>query len=342
MPIDASSSSADAGAIAADIERLRLEHPETRALYAAVARTLFFKYGVTPTANRLHQLVGKGSMSTAAAVLAKFWQELRKVSQLRLNHPALPEPLQQTGADLLAQLWGPACQQSTDEFTSMRADLETQVIEAEHRASLAQSEAHAATERAAKAEAVAAGLESNLREFADGLDQLDRDKHQLAQEKSRLEQELADAHSAAAAGRSAFTADLQIVRDALAIAEERARATEQRALREIDAERQRRILAIKEVERERDRFEAELGARTLEARDLRQSLDKAMQRIASLEASLVGTEVRLKSQTASMSELLKRMDKLGSMRFSPIQRAKSAKQSPRTVGTRPRSKNASD
>jgi len=73
-------------------------------------------------------------------------------------------------------------------------------------------------------------------------------------------------NATAAAGRKAFTADLQIVRDALAIAEERAKATEQRAVREIDAERQRRILAVKEVERERDRVEVDLSERTVEAR----------------------------------------------------------------------------
>jgi hypothetical protein len=83
-----------AGEIAADIDRLRSEATDTKSLYRSVAGLLFFKYGITPTANRLHQLVGKGSMSTAASVLARFWQELRKVSQLRLEHPGLPEPLQ--------------------------------------------------------------------------------------------------------------------------------------------------------------------------------------------------------------------------------------------------------
>jgi len=111
MRADDPQSPESSGDIAADIDRLRSEATDTKSLYRSVAGLLFFKYGITPTANRLHQLVGKGSMSTAASVLARFWQELRKVSQLRLEHPGLPEPLQKIGADMLAfsahKIYGP-------------------------------------------------------------------------------------------------------------------------------------------------------------------------------------------------------------------------------------------
>ncbi len=64
-------------AMAHDIAELRSRFPDTRALYREVCGLLFFRYGVTPTANKLYSLVRKGSMGTPAEVLQQFWQELR-------------------------------------------------------------------------------------------------------------------------------------------------------------------------------------------------------------------------------------------------------------------------
>jgi hypothetical protein len=41
----------------ADLAELRTRFPETRALYREVCGLLFFRYGVTPTANKLYGLV---------------------------------------------------------------------------------------------------------------------------------------------------------------------------------------------------------------------------------------------------------------------------------------------
>jgi hypothetical protein len=54
----------DEGRLAAEIDRLKAEFPKTRELYREVCALLFFRFGITPTANRLYQLVKRGSMST--------------------------------------------------------------------------------------------------------------------------------------------------------------------------------------------------------------------------------------------------------------------------------------
>ena len=41
----------------ADIEALRPRFPDTQDLYREVCAILFFRYGITPTANKLYQLV---------------------------------------------------------------------------------------------------------------------------------------------------------------------------------------------------------------------------------------------------------------------------------------------
>ncbi|MFD2274300.1 DNA-binding protein [Undibacterium arcticum] len=51
---------------------------QTQDLYREVCVLLFFRYGMTPTANKLYQLVRKGSMTAPAEALNKFWEDLRE------------------------------------------------------------------------------------------------------------------------------------------------------------------------------------------------------------------------------------------------------------------------
>src|ERR1700736_5302218 len=97
--------SSDETRLAADIERLKAEFLKTRELYREVCALLFFRFGLTPTANRLYQLVKRGSMSTPTAVLAEFWVELREKSRVRIEHPDLPAELQAAAGELVASLW---------------------------------------------------------------------------------------------------------------------------------------------------------------------------------------------------------------------------------------------
>jgi hypothetical protein len=76
-----------------DIERLREQFPHTQDLYREVCVLMFFRHGTTPTANKLYQLVRKGSMSAPAEALATFWENLREKSRVRIEHPDLPQAL---------------------------------------------------------------------------------------------------------------------------------------------------------------------------------------------------------------------------------------------------------
>src|SRR6202051_662915 len=92
-------------ALAAEIERLKAAFPNTRELYREVCALLFFRFGLTPTANRLYQLVKRGSMGTPTAVLGEFWAELREKSRVRIEHPDLPADLRDAAGELVATLW---------------------------------------------------------------------------------------------------------------------------------------------------------------------------------------------------------------------------------------------
>jgi hypothetical protein len=107
-----------------EIEALRTQFPETRALYREVCVLLFFRHGITPTANRLYQLVRRGSMNVPSEVLARFWADLREKSRVRLEHPGLPEALRTDAATLLSGLWERAVAQAEEALEAQRLELQ--------------------------------------------------------------------------------------------------------------------------------------------------------------------------------------------------------------------------
>lgn len=223
--------------IHADIEALRKRTPETQELYREVCTILFFRYGITPTANKLYQYVRKGSMSAPAEALAKFWEDLREKSRVRIEHPDLPEAVKTSAGDLVARLWIQAQAAAQEGLAGFRTEAQAAILEAE-------------TEKAAveadRASALVAlkQAQQTMKVTAERALQLERD---LATEKAGR---LALADQLAAAGRQQmvleaalgesrrdFATDLEKLRQALQKSEERHEAGEKRALIEIDRER---------------------------------------------------------------------------------------------------------
>ena len=114
----------------AEIDALRPAFPNTQDLYREVCALMFFRYGMTPTANRLYQLVRKGSMSAPAEALNRFWRQLREKSRVVIGHPDLPDELKDTAGELVATLWKSAQQAAADSLASLRDEAERTVNDA--------------------------------------------------------------------------------------------------------------------------------------------------------------------------------------------------------------------
>jgi hypothetical protein len=126
--------------LAAEIDRLKAEFPKTRELYREVCALLFFRFGITPTANRLYQLVKRGSMGTPTQVLAEFWTELREKSRVRIQHPDLPADLRDVAGEVIATLWTRAAASAQAELEALCVEVETQRTEAGQRVAAARGE----------------------------------------------------------------------------------------------------------------------------------------------------------------------------------------------------------
>lgn len=221
----------------AEIDALRTQHTDTQTLYREVCTLLFFRHGITPTANRLYQLVRKGSMSAPAQALSSFWETLREKSRVRIEHPDLPDSLREAAAELTATLWREA-QASAD------AALHALQDEARAEVARAQADAEASTARSA---AMAATLETQrlrLEEQAAQLRQLEQALAHAQGVRATLAQQLEDA----AAQRREQQLAMEHVQDAFAAEREQHRAATRQAQERHDADLKRALL---EVDRDR-------------------------------------------------------------------------------------------
>jgi DNA repair exonuclease SbcCD ATPase subunit len=265
--------------LAAEIDKLREQFPNTQDLYREVCTLLFFRYGAPPTANKLYHLVRKGSMSAPAEALNKFWADLREKSRVRIEHPDLPDSLKTAAGELTATLWSAAQAAATESLASLKSE-----------AQAVMTEAKAATEAAqAQVTSIQAELEKTHNQ-AESFRQENTELQQLlAAERARRESiesqldkaqaDIASHQEAQESARRYFADEMEKLRIAAQLDKERFNASERRFLQEIDRERQTAAKSQKEVEhvrqeaiRMQEQFRAELATLQNQTGDLRQQL----------------------------------------------------------------------
>ncbi|MFM0395015.1 DNA-binding protein [Paraburkholderia phytofirmans] len=235
-------------ALAAEIERLKAEFPKTRELYREVCALLFFRHGITPTANRLYQLVRRGSMGTPTAVLVEFWKELREKSRVRIEHPDLPADLQAAAGELVATLWTRSSTAAHDALDALRDEVEVQRGKAQ-RAVVAARDELARVEGALEQRTGALlAAQVEVRELEKAQAEGRAQRQALEAELERVRATLAARDREFVEVREGFSRDLGKQRDATERAEERFRASENRALLEIDRERSAATKLQKELD----------------------------------------------------------------------------------------------
>lgn len=271
--------------IQAEIESLKDQFSETKALYREVCALLFFRYGITPTASKLYQYVRKGSMSAPADALTKFWDELRSKARVQIDHPDLPEALKVAAADAVQTLWGQATELARTELAGVR-------VEAQAESAKALADLEAERDRSSGLEARAQELQGRLENMAGQLQSrssdLESERRAHAATSARteaLQRQVGELQDQQERIRADFSTELEKGRAAIEAANERASGAERRALREIEQERTARAAAEKQLE----------GVRTKLAETERQGQAKALEFItantrisAELEAAKTG------------------------------------------------------
>ncbi|WP_333997472.1 DNA-binding protein [Burkholderia gladioli] len=296
--------------LAAEIERLKGAFPQTsqtRDLYREACVLLFFRFGITPTANRLYQLVRRGSMSTPVAVLAEFWSDLREKSRVRIEHADLPEDLQGAAGELVAALWKRAASAADASLTALRDDVEAVRVSAER--SVATLQADLARAEAALEQRTGALLASQVhvsdleRELAAGA----ATRSALEGEIGRLQQEGRERDAALAQARVDFAAELDKVRASAELAEARLQAAEKRALLEIDRERSAAARLQRELEGAQQRATLDGGRAQEEIQALQTQLGDVRHHAGILEGQLVALQASHDAQNQTIEALRQKL-----------------------------------
>jgi chromosome segregation ATPase len=223
--------------LVAAIGRLKADFPKTRELYREACALLFFRFGLTPTANRLYQLVKRGSMSTPTQVLGEFWIELREKSRVRIEHPDLKAELQAAAGELVATLWAKSTTSAQAALEALRADTEAEKASARNEVTSLQAEL-ARTETAFEQRTGALlAAQVRIQELEQAQAAAEATRQALETEIARQQDEIGTRDRALVQARADFSGELGKLRSSAELAEERLRAAEKRALLEIECER---------------------------------------------------------------------------------------------------------
>jgi len=305
-----------------EIDALRAQYPETQDLYREVCVLLFFRYGMTPTANKLYQLVRKGSMSAPAEALAKFWETLREKSRIRIEHPDLPQPLRDAAGEMVGALWQHAQAAAQEALKQLQEESRASVLAAEGAAQSAVAQALAANEALSAARAQLQATQENLT-GAQG--ELARAQGEVAALQRQVDagtaqrQEMQEALSAA---QQQFTEELEQQRKAAAAAEGRHAGEMKRVLLDIDRERGNTAKRQKDLDQARRMFSDQTEVHRQQMADKQQQADALRQRLGELDGSLVELRGQRDLLLRDVEGLRQRLERVPAAKAAKVRPAK--------------------
>lgn len=301
--------------IQSEIRPLSEQFTNTRELYREVCVLLFFRHGITPTANLLYQLVRRGSMSTPAQAVQAFWTTLREKSRHRVSHPDLPSELQDVTGTLVASVWEKANELAAQNYAVFKDEALQTLNEVNRQVEAVTHEREATREQLDAAEQVLSEREAALAEAAKALSASQATiaslERQLLEQASSIRAANSDLESA----RKDFAAELDKMRSDLALAEDRLNRDHARMLIEIDNERQ--VTAAL-----RDELEAARTHNRKSDESWRTALEKAHRAVGDLREKSGTLEGKLHAAENSLARAESELDahrkenmalKLGSM-----------------------------
>lgn len=229
-----------------EIDKLRGQFTETQDLYREVCVLLFFRYGITPTANKLYQYVRRGSMSAPADALNKFWSELREKSRVRIDRSDIPESIGLATGDFVATLWNEAQKAAQLGFTDLVENATAEILKSKLDAELARQDA---TKLKVQLDECNLDLKSTQKRLSETDNLLLVNTNTLAMQEKALKSlriECDNLSTALSDEKATFSRDLNLINASLQKAEDRFRSLENKSLLEVDQARQ----LIKRLEKE--------------------------------------------------------------------------------------------
>ncbi len=230
-----------------DVESLRIQIPQTKELYREVCRLMFFRYGIQPTANKLYQLVRKGTMAMPSQAVNHFWTELREKQRIDIEHPGLPDSLREFAGEALNTLWKGALEVAKQSYQAKQLEVDGRQHANRHEIEHYKSQLKLLEDQYSIQQYELEKLrkkfqEDEKRRLVEG--QILATQKELAitlqNEKTVLEASLKNIGNE-------FTAEIKKLHSSLKLADDRFRKLEAKSMTELDRERQRSFKLESEI-----------------------------------------------------------------------------------------------
>lgn len=287
--------------MAVEIERLRLSFPDTQELYREVCILLFFRHGITPTTNKLYQLVRKGSMSAPTEALRAFWAELREKSRVRIEQPDLPEALKITAGEMVSALWKEARAAADQQLESLHQDAVESIRIAKDAQQTAERQTQSFEQELDRERQNLQTSESKVLQLEKALSAQQACSDALKNQLAMAEQQRSALESSLEGARRQFASESEKQRDALKRSEERLEGTEKRALLEIDRERQLASRVQQDMQQLRQTLQETLERHTTEMAEHQKTT-------AELRQGLGVADGLLQAHRERLAEILAQLD----------------------------------
>ena len=223
--------------LADSVVQLKKRFPRTQDLYREVCVLMFFHHGITPTANRLYQLVRKGSMSAPTQAVQDFWERLREQSRVTVDHATLPDDLKTAAGELVSTLWQSAQTMSKDLLSLHQAESTASVLAAEDAEAKARADHLSAMESLESVKVQYLAQEKAVEQLRQELSDAAAINAGLEARLEELRRQVSDAHEGSEQLKRSHTLALETLSERTQRAEQRFVDMEKRALLEIDRER---------------------------------------------------------------------------------------------------------
>jgi len=305
-----------------EIDALRVQYPETQDLYREVCVLLFFRHGMTPTANKLYQLVRKGSMSAPAEALTRFWETLREKSRIRIEHPDLPDPLRDAAGEIVGALWQHAQAASQDALKHLQEESRANVLAAEGAAQSAIAKAQAADEALGT---VRAQLQANQETLTTAQAELARAQGEISALQRQVDAGTAQHRELQATLNSTqrrFTEELEQQRKVATATEERHAGDMRRALLDVDRERGNAVKLQKDLDQARRLFIDQTELHRQQMADKQQQAEVLRHRLGELEVSFAELRGQRDLLLRDVEGLKLRLERLPAVKVAKVRRAK--------------------
>ncbi|MFL9960878.1 DNA-binding protein [Paraburkholderia sediminicola] len=325
-----------------DIEAVREHASDTQALYREVCALMFFRYGETPTANRLYQLVRKGSMSAPAKALRDFWVEVREKTRVDVGRPDLPPEVATAAGALAANLWRLSSDAATAALDVFRQDAQAQIANARQQARQWEAQRDDASLKAEHAASTAAALGQQICALEARLVELQTANEMLTGQLAASKDEITAGAVALADARRDFADELTKLRRSHDQNEQRLAAAEKRALLEIESERAAANRVRKELHAANERI-ALLETEHRSERDaLRDGLATAKAELAASTARCAAIDAQLARKDALLAERLASTELLRQRLETMSRRLEIARTEPASVRPARRSRSTAE